>query len=112
MASNVLRPSIQKLLQRALSLNAATQFLIFVPEFRCSLSDPGDATLRGGRASNVASRLLQEVSSVVKGLNLDSPGRRSCSPSMASASFLLMVMMKVLEYGCAAALIHARSEER
>src|SRR5438552_11880951 len=49
------------------------QLFVVVPKSDSSFPDPSDTTLRNGRTSYIASGVLQEMTSVLERLNLDSP---------------------------------------
>jgi len=58
---NMLGPSVNELLQRALHLNAATQLFVSVPKPDSSMPNPRDATLSNGRPPYVAACVLEEI---------------------------------------------------
>ena len=63
---NVLGPTVNELFHRALDLSPATQLFVFEPKLKGSCPDEGDATLRDGWPSDVATGVLQEMSFVLE----------------------------------------------
>jgi hypothetical protein len=54
-------------------VDTAMQLFVFEPKPDGSFPDPGDPTLRDGRAPYVATGVLQEMPFVLERLNLDAP---------------------------------------